>query len=347
MPNVVAQNSDPATGAVLDAALRIGRGADNDVVLNHPTVSRHHAVIDRVNGEYFLKDLGSRNMTRVNGRMVRARLAINPGDKIRFGRVRLTFVLGNDAAATPLLEHAQDVAKQAGIVFDCVCGVRLWAKQQAVGGVVTCRKCHAKVVVPAESTNADSGETVSGLAFTAPPETLAAPVQTGTCSICQWKTNAEEQITACPTCGLTFHTECWTENCGCSAYGCAQVNALVPKHEVHELHADAPHAHDNHDLSRHRVPPVASPEPTRRVSVGHVMLAAAVAGGVLGLLMFGAPSGIALVTSLVALAKRPQVDQKKLLILSAGVSLLGAVAGACVSSMLWLGWSPGGAGVSP
>ena len=34
--------------------------------------------------------------------------------------------------------------------------------------------------------------------------------------------------TTCPSCGLVFHAECWAENYGCSAYGCPQVNALKP-----------------------------------------------------------------------------------------------------------------------
>jgi hypothetical protein len=35
-----------------------------------------------------------------------------------------------------------------------------------------------------------------------------------------------DEILACPQCGLRFHAECWAENRGCSAYGCAQVGAL-------------------------------------------------------------------------------------------------------------------------
>jgi hypothetical protein len=41
------------------------------------------------------------------------------------------------------------------------------------------------------------------------------------CSICQSDIIAGEQICYCPDCGLPFHHECWEENGGCSAYGCA------------------------------------------------------------------------------------------------------------------------------
>ncbi|HYG75183.1 MAG TPA: RING finger protein [Planctomycetota bacterium] len=40
------------------------------------------------------------------------------------------------------------------------------------------------------------------------------------CSICQTGVIAGERIVYCPACNLPFHTECWKENGGCSAYGC-------------------------------------------------------------------------------------------------------------------------------
>jgi hypothetical protein len=51
------------------------------------------------------------------------------------------------------------------------------------------------------------------------------------CGICQSSIFPDESTTICPTCGLTFHAECWKENWGCAAYGCEQVNALQPKDE--------------------------------------------------------------------------------------------------------------------
>jgi hypothetical protein len=40
------------------------------------------------------------------------------------------------------------------------------------------------------------------------------------CTICQTGIVAGEQIVYCPSCNLPFHQECWSENRGCSAYGC-------------------------------------------------------------------------------------------------------------------------------
>ena len=42
---------------------RIGRGSDNDLVIHANEISRHHALIDRVDGHYIVTDLDSRNGT--------------------------------------------------------------------------------------------------------------------------------------------------------------------------------------------------------------------------------------------------------------------------------------------
>jgi pSer/pThr/pTyr-binding forkhead associated (FHA) protein len=71
--------------ALAGAPLRLGRAADNDVVVRDPTVSRHHAELlgDPAHG-YEIVDRGSRNGTFVNGRRVeRARLG--PSDRIGIG----------------------------------------------------------------------------------------------------------------------------------------------------------------------------------------------------------------------------------------------------------------------
>jgi pSer/pThr/pTyr-binding forkhead associated (FHA) protein len=71
--------------ALAGAPLRLGRAADNDMVIRDPTVSRHHAELlgDPTHG-YEIVDRGSRNGTFVNGRRVeRARL--RPSDRIGIG----------------------------------------------------------------------------------------------------------------------------------------------------------------------------------------------------------------------------------------------------------------------
>ncbi len=60
------------------SALRIGRAPDNDVVLEEPNVSWHHAEL-RPGEPPVLVDLGSRNGVRVNERMIRGQEALRPG----------------------------------------------------------------------------------------------------------------------------------------------------------------------------------------------------------------------------------------------------------------------------
>jgi pSer/pThr/pTyr-binding forkhead associated (FHA) protein len=65
--------------------LRLGRAADNDVVIRDPTASRHHAELlgDPAHG-YEIVDRDSRNGTFVNGRRVE-RAQVGPSDRIGIG----------------------------------------------------------------------------------------------------------------------------------------------------------------------------------------------------------------------------------------------------------------------
>ncbi|MDP9373771.1 MAG: FHA domain-containing protein, partial [Chloroflexota bacterium] len=50
--------------------LTVGRGADNDMVLNDPMVSRYHAVVKRQGGGFAIIDLGSANPVVINDRVL-------------------------------------------------------------------------------------------------------------------------------------------------------------------------------------------------------------------------------------------------------------------------------------
>lgn len=77
----------------------VGRRADSDVVLSDTTVSRVHAVLMLFGGEWVIHDRQSTNGTRVNGRRVWGSTAIQPGDRVSFGR--LTFRLVSPAPDEP------------------------------------------------------------------------------------------------------------------------------------------------------------------------------------------------------------------------------------------------------
>jgi ABC-type multidrug transport system ATPase subunit/pSer/pThr/pTyr-binding forkhead associated (FHA) protein len=72
------------------ASLSLGRLQDNDVVLNHPQVSAHHARLTLEAGMYRLTDLNSSNHTYVNGLRISSVL-LKVDDEIRIGPFRLTY----------------------------------------------------------------------------------------------------------------------------------------------------------------------------------------------------------------------------------------------------------------
>jgi len=73
--------------------LTIGRSPLNQIVIDHPTVSTQHAVLLRTGASYWLKDLDSRNGTRINGDFV-TDAELKDGDTIRFGSVIAVFAGG-------------------------------------------------------------------------------------------------------------------------------------------------------------------------------------------------------------------------------------------------------------
>ncbi len=73
--------------------VRIGRYPNNDVVLDHPTVSAYHAEITlRPDGRHELVDRESRNGTRINGSPVRSAI-LRDGDQITLGAITLHYLV--------------------------------------------------------------------------------------------------------------------------------------------------------------------------------------------------------------------------------------------------------------
>jgi ABC-type multidrug transport system ATPase subunit len=71
--------------------LTIGRDAQNDIAIDHPTVSRYHARISRQDGTFAIADLNSSNGTFVNGKRVSGSQSLRPEDTIRIGPTRFVF----------------------------------------------------------------------------------------------------------------------------------------------------------------------------------------------------------------------------------------------------------------
>jgi pSer/pThr/pTyr-binding forkhead associated (FHA) protein len=72
--------------------ITVGRDADNTISLDDVLVSRHHAVIQKVKGAFFVEDLGSTNGTFVNGVPVPhgKYVLLHQADKVLIGRTELS-----------------------------------------------------------------------------------------------------------------------------------------------------------------------------------------------------------------------------------------------------------------
>jgi general secretion pathway protein E len=82
----------PREEVVLDnAAVAIGRHPDNDIVIKDDLASRYHCVVEPHAGRgYRVRDLGSRNGTRVNDEQI-DQAVLTPGDIIRIGALEFHF----------------------------------------------------------------------------------------------------------------------------------------------------------------------------------------------------------------------------------------------------------------
>jgi len=94
------QGSGGRRQPIRSAAFRLGRHSDNDLTLNDPSISRHHAEIHRRrDGSFTITDLDSMNGVYVNGDQVK-KATLRDGDSVELGDVGMRFhVYANEAPA--------------------------------------------------------------------------------------------------------------------------------------------------------------------------------------------------------------------------------------------------------
>ncbi len=120
----------PFTGEVVS----IGRHSSNDVVIDHPKVSREHARIERTDGDDFiLQDLNSTNGTWVRGDRV-DRVALQDGDLVKIGDAQLVFKRGFTSADMTLLDgDLKKLSAHRPVVFvPGLMGSELWLGDERV-----------------------------------------------------------------------------------------------------------------------------------------------------------------------------------------------------------------------
>jgi predicted RNA-binding Zn-ribbon protein involved in translation (DUF1610 family) len=164
------------------------------------------------------------------------------------------------------------------------------------------------------------------------PKQKIAPAQV--CSVCHSPIVAGETTTVCPSCGLTFHAECWQANQGCSAYGCPQVGALAPKQE------EPADDHAEVGLAELQEAPEIAETPSA-FPWEFLFLLVAVLGAVIGARSYGVPSFIGVIGTLIYLVVMQNAPKRRPIVwLALLIGLIGIGAGLYVSKFWWGGWPP-------
>jgi pSer/pThr/pTyr-binding forkhead associated (FHA) protein len=87
---------------------RIGRNAENDIIIESDRVSRFHAEIARTDKGLFVTDLKSRNGVYVNEEKITMPRRLEAGDTLRIGRKEFTLEI-----IEPTYEQPFEIARDA------------------------------------------------------------------------------------------------------------------------------------------------------------------------------------------------------------------------------------------
>jgi pSer/pThr/pTyr-binding forkhead associated (FHA) protein/tetratricopeptide (TPR) repeat protein len=165
---VTATNLAGAEFALDRPSLVIGRTPENDIVLNHKSISRHHAKIIRDGEKYIVVDLESANGVRVNGAEFE-RVELQSGDTLELGHVRMKFTSGNEFVDFEVAAGGSN--RRRMMIFGAIGAVAL------VGIVMTFSGSgHAPPAMPVAATPAaPTGNPTPAAAAAEPTATPATP----------------------------------------------------------------------------------------------------------------------------------------------------------------------------
>jgi hypothetical protein len=135
-PRLVVLAPEPLRGRhfwLSGAAQGIGRAPGNDIRLDEDGVAGHHALIYQVDSAVFIEDAGAELGVHVNGARITSAVALQPGDRVRLGRVELQLLgaaVPTQRGSTETLPGAPRVnqrrrgraAARAGMALACLGG---------------------------------------------------------------------------------------------------------------------------------------------------------------------------------------------------------------------------------
>jgi predicted component of type VI protein secretion system len=108
---LVPDNGDPPIAITRDVTI-VGRRDFADVVIDHPSLSKRHAVLIKTDGLLVIRDLITTNGTKVKGQRIRW-AALLPGDRIALGGYKMRVYLGPDDAMSPSELYRKRAGKAA------------------------------------------------------------------------------------------------------------------------------------------------------------------------------------------------------------------------------------------
>ncbi len=89
----------------------IGRGEENEIVLNIAEVSRTHAILTKAEEGFMIKDLGSTNGTYVDKKKIGGKYLLKPGDTVMLGEaIYMTYQADLDPEETLVAPRPEEIS---------------------------------------------------------------------------------------------------------------------------------------------------------------------------------------------------------------------------------------------
>ena len=131
----------------------LGRHPDCDIIIEVGAVSRHHAHVLMLDGEYFVEDLNSRNGTFVNDRLIHSRQRLAQDDRLRICDVVFAFQ-GTTGYVDPSDETSASailVDAESGEIRAHDCKTRSELRASACKGMMTRKSRDQRSIVSRKS----------------------------------------------------------------------------------------------------------------------------------------------------------------------------------------------------
>jgi hypothetical protein len=365
MASLVIHSEVPNQAASFSRRVLIGRKAFNGVQLGQRIVSRIHAWIDVDGDAFYIRDARSRGGTFVNSKRTDGKVILQDGDVIKIGTSKMTFHLTDELPEGAVVFQVSDKGTNPefadpGILIACDdCAAPMWVPATMAGAFGRCAICSGAITVPGEPASgirrpltpndsivdmpaiAELGDTarpVDPLAADFPEPQPSEEAQT--CGICQSAIIPGEATKRCGSCSQMYHSECWNENRGCAAYGCAEVGVLDHEEPAAAEPAMAPLAAATGAPEAPELAVAARTEIPVYSDAHHgfpwdsLLLLGSVLGTVIGAFTFGLPALVVGIASAIY-AMRRRNGRYGLAALSAVICLIGVACGVITSSFIF------------